>query len=413
MESSNMSNKISEIEKSHNIVAIGDNIDYLAYLSKRADKFDVIYIDPPYNTGNKFSYNDKKNAGEWLDFMEKRLKLARQILSPDGVIFISIDDNFLFELKLACDEIFGKVNFLGNFITKQAVRSNSKFINTIHEYVIAFAKDKNLLTDFKIKRLNNPEDYEMILEISKQVKNDFLFLGREQALKLLDALNKKYMEEKGITWLRNYSEIDEYGEIFFPKDLSVPGTPAELFIEEINLKLPALKTRKWSSKQKIIDLYYKNKLHFKGERPYEKHYLKDSFDNVISILDFYSRQGTNDLVKLGLRNLFDTPKPVELIKYLIRIVTSEKKNAKVLDFFAGSGTTAQAVMEVNFEDKKNHNFHLVQINDDVAKDSLAYQFCMENNLQPTFDQLLIYRLNRFIENRKEKIEFKILNTNEL
>ena len=404
---------VKEPEKPQNIVAIGDNIVYLNYLVKHSNKFDVIYIDPPYNTGNKFSYNDKRDADDWLNFMEKRLKLARQVLSQDGVIFISIDDNFLYQLKLACDRIFGKTNFLGNFITKQAVRSNSKFINTIHEYVIVFAKDKNFLKDFKIKRLNNPEDSEMILEITKQVKNDFRFFGREQALKLLSALNEKYMKEKGITWLRNYSEIDEIGEVFFPKDLSVPGNPAELFIEEINLKLSALKTRKWSSKQKFINLYQENKLHFKGERPYEKHYLKDAFDNVISILDFYSRQGSNDLVKLGLRNLFDTPKPVELIKYLIRIATSENDNAKVLDFFAGSGTTAQAVMEVNLEDKKNHSFYLVQIDDDVAKDSLAYQFCVENNLQPTFDQLLIYRLNRFIENKKIKNGFNILNTNEL
>jgi len=396
-----------------NKLVLGDNIEYLNSVSKHSEKFDVIYIDPPYNTGNKFSYNDKRGAEDWLDFMKKRLKLARQILTQDGAIFISIDDNFLYELKLSCDEIFGKTNFLGNFITRQAVRSNSKFVNTTHEYVIAFAKDRNCLNDFKIKRLNNPEDAEMILEISEKVKNDFRFFGRESALKLLAALNEKFMKEKSITWLRNYSEIDENGEIFFPKDLSVPGTPAELVVEEINLKLPALKTRKWSSKQKFITLHSENKLHFKGERPYEKHYLKDSFDNVLSVLDFYSRQGTNDLVKLGLRNLFDTPKPVELIKYLIRIATSEKNDAKVLDFFAGSGTTAQAVMEINLEDKKNHSFCLVQIKDAVAKDSLAYQFCMENNLQPTFDQLLILRLNRFMESQKINIEYKVLNTNEL
>jgi len=396
-----------------NIVAIGDNIEYLTFLAKNNEKFDVIYIDPPYNTGNKFSYHDNRAADDWLNFMEKRLKLARQVLTRDGVIFISIDDNFLYELKLLCDKIFGKINFLGNFITRQAVRSNSKFINTIHEYVIVFAKDKNSLENFKIKRLNNPDDSEMILEISEKVKNDFRFFGRKQALELLASLNEKYMTERNITWLRNYSEIDENGEIFFPKDLSVPGTPAELIIDEINLKLPALKTRKWSSKQKFISLHNENKLHFKGDRPYEKHYLKESYDNVISILDFYSRQGTNDLVKLGLRNLFDTPKPVELIKYLIRIATSQKNNAKILDFFAGSGTTAQAVMEVNLEDNKNHSFYLVQIDDEVAKDTLAYKFCLENDLKPTFDQLLIYRLNRFIENQKNKIEFKILNTNEL
>jgi len=404
---------IYETVNKKNFVAIGDNIVYLNYLYKQLEKFDVIYIDPPYNTGSKFSYNDKRTTDDWLYFIEKRLELARLVLTQDGVIFISIDDNYLYELKILCDKIFEKKNFLGNFITKQATRSNSKYINTIHEYVIVYAKDKNHLKDFKVKRLNNPEESEMIQKLSEQVKKDFQFFGKEQAMKTLSMLNEKFMKERNITWLRNYSEIDENGEIFFPKDLSVPGIPSELIIEELNLKLSALKTRKWSSKQKFINLYNENKLHFKGERPYEKHYLKDSFDNVISILDFYSRQGTNDLVKLGLRYLFDTPKPVELIKYLVRISTSEKNNAKILDFFAGSGTTAQAVMEVNIEDKRNHSFYLIQINDDVAKDTLAYKFCLDNNLHPTFDQLLIYRLNKFLEKQNAKIDFKILNINDL
>jgi adenine-specific DNA-methyltransferase len=398
---------------SQNNVAIGDNLEYLNYLERKSEKFDVIYIDPPYNTGNKFSYNDKRATNEWIDFIEKRLSLAHRILKLEGVIFISIDDNFLYELKILCDKIFGKSNFLGNFVTKQAVRSNSKFINTIHEYVLSYAKDRMKMQEFKILRLNNPTDSEMIREISEKVKNDFVFFGREHALKYLSELNNKYMKEREITWLRNYSEIDEKGEIFFPKDLSVPGSPAELDIEEIGLKLPALQTRRWSSKQKFIQLHNEEKLHFKGYRPYEKHYLKDSYDNVLSILDFYSRQGTNDLVKLGLRNLFDTPKPVELIKYLIRIATAEKGNANILDFFAGSGTTGQAVMEVNMEDNKKHSFHLVQIDDEITKESMAYQFCLENNLHPTFDQLLIYRLNKFIKKQKTKFEYNILKTREL
>ena len=396
-----------------NKVVIGDNLEFLTYLVKNNEKFDVIYIDPPYNTGNKFSYNDKRATNVWLDFIEKRLVLTHQILEQDGVIFISIDDNFLYELKILCDKIFGKPNFLGNFVTKQAVRSNSKFINTTHEYVLSYSKDRMKVRDFKILRLNNPADSEMIKDISKKVKDDLAFFGREHALKYLSELNEKYMKEREITWLRNYSEIDDNGEIFFPKDLSVPGTPAELIIEEIGLNLPALKTRRWSTKQKFIQLHKENKLHFKGYRPYEIHYLKDSYDNVLSILDFYSRQGTNDLVKLGLRNLFDTPKPVELIKYLIRITTSEKENAKILDFFAGSGTTGQAVMEVNIEDKKRHSFHLAQIDDEITKDSMAYQFCLENNLHPTFDQLLIHRLNTFIKKQKTKFDFKTQKTSEL
>ncbi|MDO4781163.1 MAG: DNA methyltransferase [Candidatus Saccharibacteria bacterium] len=165
--------------------------------------------------------------------------------------------------------------------------------------------------------------------------------------------------------------------------------------------MPALKTRRWSSPGKIIKLHYENKLHFKGSRPYEMHYLKDTLDNVLSILDFYSRQGTNDLNKLGLRNLFDTPKPVELIKYLIRIATDKKEEALILDFFAGSGTLGQAVMEINIEDKKNHLFYLVQLDEAVAKNTKQYEFAKKNSLKPTVDQLMVHRLNV----AKDKLHF--------
>jgi len=238
-------------------VAIGENLKYLNYLVKQGDCFDVIYIDPPYNTGNNFSYNDKRTSEEWFNFIFQRLTLAHQILAKDGVIFISIDDSSLYELKIACDKIFCNSNFLGTFITKQAIRSNSKYINTIHEYVIAYAKDKKYLQEFKIKRLNNPEDAAMIKNISDKVKTHFTTYGKESAMRLLSKINEEYMKAKEITWLRNYSEIDENGDIFFPKDLSVPGIPADLFIEELNLHLPALKTRRWSSQQKFVSLHKK------------------------------------------------------------------------------------------------------------------------------------------------------------
>ena len=188
------------------------------------------------------------------------------------------------------------------------------------------------------------------------------------------------MKKNSVTWIRNYSQVDDNGDIFFPKDLSVPGDPSPLKIDEIGLNLPALQTRKWSSSQKFIKLHNEEKLYYKNNRPYEKHYLKDSYDHVSSILDFYSRQGTNDLAKLGLRDLFDTPKPVELIKYLIRISTHNKDNASILDFFAGSGTTGQAVMEININDNKHHTFHLGQLDEKISKNTTQYNFAIRNNI---------------------------------
>lgn len=396
-----------------NTIAIGDNLQHLRQLVNDSICFDVIYIDPPYNTGNYFSYNDKRTASDWIAFISKRLTLASAILKEDGVIFISIDDSSLYELKIACDEIFGKANFLGVFITKQATRSNSKHINTIHEYVIAYAKSKKKLPPFRIRRVNNPADAQMIHDISRRVKKEFETHGRRAAEQLLAAVNTEYMAKKNIAWLRNYSMVDDRGDVFFPKDLSVPGEPAALTIEEIGLSLPALKTRRWSSPGKIIKLHNENKLHFKGKRPYEMHYLKDAFDNVLSVLDFYSRQGTNDLNKLGLRDLFDTPKPVELIKYLIRIATNTKDEAFILDFFAGSGTLGQAVMEVNIEDGKNHQFYLVQLDEAVAKNTKQYEFAKKNNLKPTVDQLMMHRLNVARDKLQFDKEFTIVEVRAL
>lgn len=291
--------------------------------------FDVIYIDPPYNTGNNFSYNDNRDEQEYLHFMSSRLKIARNILAESGVIFISIDDSQLYSLKLLCDDIFGIQNFLGNFITHQAERSNSRFINTTHEYILAFAKNVKLTKKFSVRRLDLPEFRERLLKIVRQVAEEFHKNGQKSAEKKL-AISIK---ETGWSWLKNYNLVDENGEIFFAKDLSVPGEPNVVDIPEIGLHLDKLPTRKWSSPQKIIRLFNDDLLSFKNGRPYEKHYLRDSRDNVSSILNFYSRMGTSDLVKLGLRGIFDTPKPVELVKYLIRVATNEQNDAKILDFF--------------------------------------------------------------------------------
>ncbi|EQK94362.1 hypothetical protein N198_08100 [Helicobacter pylori UM037] len=120
--------------------------------------------------------------------------------------------------------------------------------------------------------------------------------------------------------------------------------------------MKTLKSRGWSSDEKLKELYYQNRLIFKNNRPYEKYYLKESQDNCLSVLDFYSRQGTKDLEKLGLKGLFKTPKPVGLIKYLL--LCSTPKDSIILDFFAGSGTTVQAVMEVNRDHCLNWSFYL-------------------------------------------------------
>ncbi len=385
-----------------NYIYIGDNEKVLKLKkSKLRNSVDIIYIDPPYNTALKKSYKDSEYSnGSWREMMFPRLKLSLDILSDSGVIFISIDDNQLASLKIICDEIFGEDNFLGIFITKQAQRSNSKHINITHEYIVGYSKNKKKVPRFERLRIDDLVEGPMIKDIVSKVKREFDSKGLESADKVLKTLIKNYCERFNITWLKNYNRISDDGRVFFGKDLSTPGSPRSVDIPEINLHLEPLPTRGWSSDEKFIQLHKDDRLYFRGERPYEITYLIESKDHVPSILDFYSRQGTNDLNNLGLRDLFDTPKPVELIKYLIKIYPGD--SLVVCDFFAGSGTTAQAVLELNEEYNQNHSFILVQSKEELDESTKPYKTAISFNIEPYVSEIMLYRINTFLEKNNLK-----------
>ncbi len=390
-----------------NEIYIGDNLKVMKSkeLSKYIEKVKMIYIDPPYNTHGQKSYNDKISSLEWGSFMKKRLFASKDLLKNNGVIFISIDDNEYANLKLICDEVFGKDNFVGTFITQQAQRSNAKHINTVHEYILCYAKNKDKLHKFVINRMEIPEDKKMINRLNREIRKIIDSEGLDVANKRLKDIIKDYCYNYNITWLRNYSNVDENGNIYFSVDLSTPGKPRKVDIPEIKLKLDPLPTRGWSSDKKFIKLYNENRLCFKDGRPYAKHYLYESEDNVPSMLKFFSRQGTNDLKKLGIGNLFDTPKPVEMLKFLIRIST--KENDIVLDYFAGSGSLAQAVYEVNEEDNKNIKYLLIQIKEEVNEKSDVFKACKKFDINPTVDEILKFRIKHFLKSKKKEIDFDV------
>lgn len=355
--------------------------------------FQTVYIDPPYNTqSRKFEYHD--DYPDWDNFITSKICQTHRVLKDTGVLFISIDDNKLIELRMICNKVFGKDNFLGMFITRQATRSNAKHINTIHEYVVAYAKNKKKAPSFEIKRLDIPFYAEKLLPLIAEIKKAHKQYGVDFATNLLKTKLKEFEKLEYFSFLKNYSIVDENGEICFATDLSTPnGNPHELYIEEIMLHLPALKTRAWSSKEKIIQLFYENKLLFKQGRPYEKHLLSESKDNAMSILNFYSRQGKHDLAKFGLENLFSTAKPVELIKYLIKI-SQISPNDKILDFFAGSGTTAQAVLECNQEDGGQREFVLCQIDEPIQNNQKAINYLKQNGYSNHISEITNLRLKR-------------------
>ena len=388
-----------------NLIYIGDNLKTMA-----ADEFqsfygqiNFIYIDPPYSTGNTFSYNDDND--QWSNDIKERLLIARKCLTDEGVIFISIDDNELSNLLYICYKVFDKNNYVGLFITKQAQRSNAKHINTIHEYIICFAKNKKKLPKFYINRLENPSESNKILNIINRIKAIYK-VDSKKAEKELKQLIDKYVIETGQTWIRNFSNISDDGRIYFAKDLSTPGKPSRLDIEEINLHLEPLKTRGWSSKEKILLLHAENRLAFKNGRPYAIEYLDEATDNVSSILDFYSRQGTNNLKKLGLDGLFDTPKPVELIKFLIRC--SQHQDSIILDFYAGSGTTAQSVYEINKEDNMHHKYILIQLDEEINEKTESFEIMSQlGYTNPKVSEAMIHRINTYLKQENIDKDYEV------
>lgn len=353
-------NKKYSLGKSENLIVEGDNLDALkALMPFYYGKIKCIYIDPPYNTGNeKWIYNDKVNApkikewlgkvvgpeGEdltrhdkWLCMMYPRLKLLRDLLSEDGCIFISIDDNEHCNLRKIMDDIFGPENFLTTFIwnKKNVVQNDARFASVNHDYVVCYIKSIdenkfNLLprTDELNARYGNPD-------------NDPRGLWTSVALQAKSGTESNVYEitlPNGVYWR------------------PVPGTYPRLTNE--SLMRAYTEGRLWFGKS--------------GKNvPRLKKYLSEVKKGVVSnsILladEVGSTQMAKETIKKILgKNIFETPKPVELIKRLIRLASEE--DDIILDSFAGSGTTGHAVLDLNEEDGGNRKFILVELEKNIAK----------------------------------------------
>jgi adenine-specific DNA-methyltransferase len=327
----------------------GDNYHVLSVLNyTHAGKVDVIYIDPPYNTGNKdFIFNDhyvdREDAyrhSKWLSFMEKRLKLAKNLLKEDGVIFISIDDNEVAQLKLLMDQpdLFGETNNIGIFVWRKKVGAgaDSKLLFTQHEYILFYGRNKNKLDNF----------YEPLTE--KQLK-----------------------EYKN-------PDNDPRG-LWAPTDLTAPSSDTDdTRLYEIISPTGKKWLRRWSYTKENMQKLIKDNLVWFGKdgnsMPKRKRFLSEKKGLVPrSWIDFVLTQdGKRDFENIFGQNnrLFEYPKPVGLIKHFIRITTT--KNSLILDFMAGSGTTGQAVLELNKEDGGNRQFILCTNNENNICTDVCY-----------------------------------------
>jgi adenine-specific DNA-methyltransferase len=394
-------------ETSENLIIEGENLQVLKLLSgSYREKIKCIYIDPPYNTGNDFVYKDnftqdKKEYWEeaeyvengikidtnvesdgryhsnWLNMMYSRLLIARQLLRNDGVIFISIDDNEVHNLRKLCDEVFGVENFVGQMIWTGGRKNDSKFISTSHEYIISYSKNldiqKEEVGQWRIKKKGLSEIYAVYENLLKKHKSDYkqIEIELKEWFKGLPNSNPSKAH-------KHYSCVDENG-IYFPDNISWPGGggPTYEVLHPKTNKPVIIPSRGWlySNPEKMKEMISMNKVHFGEDEnsvPCLKSYLKDrEYQVPFSVFYQDGRASTKRLRNLMGADIFDHPKDEKVLKELIEFCTED--NDIVLDFFGGSGTTGHAVLDLNKDDGKQRKFILVQIHEGTDQKSAAFK----------------------------------------
>ncbi|MEG1904246.1 MAG: site-specific DNA-methyltransferase [Bacteroidales bacterium] len=357
------------------ILIEGDNLHALTALSYTHEgKIDVIYIDPPYNTGNKdFVYNDsyvdKEDSyrhSKWLSFMEKRLKLAKRMLSDRGVIFISIDDNEVAQLKLLCDDIFetstdpSKSNCLGILVWSLGAGTQAGQFTRSHEYVLSYTRNKLLLENFKggegiidhsalkkISKKNPPVRFSFKAGTSFNAPDNFELLGSWGGSEKTSLISGKMIAFKG----KLLYDVELEAGFAMAKQMKNWFSGKETFD---------------SKGQRVLEFYFNKSgvLHYKKER---------SICNPKTVLQDIgsTKSGSNQLTEIiGNNDSFDYPKPLELIQYLIGLFPNE---ITLLDFFAGSGTTLHATIQLNAEDRGNRQCILVTNNENNICTDVTYE----------------------------------------
>lgn len=376
--------KSVNFDDTQNVYIEGDNLEVLKLLQTAYfNKIKMIYIDPPYNTGNDFVYEDdfadpmarykevtqqttKSNPEtmgryhtNWLNMMYPRLRLAANLLTDDGVIFISIDDKELFNLKKICDEIFGEENLVANMVWQSTPGSNTGTnIITVTEYILVYAKSRANCTFNTIP----------IQDDSKYVLEDEYVEKRGRYI-----LNKLDRRMTG----PHYSEALNYPIEMPDGKMIYPGSNEEKSNENWNYRWSKSKVE-WGIKNGFIvfknvdgkwNAYFKQ--YFKVDNNDEPINRSLPYQNFVKLEQFNSTQGTKEIMNFFGNKFFDYPKPSELIKYLVSICPH--KDASILDFFSGSATTAHAVMQLNAEDGGNRKFICVQLPELCDEKSEAYK----------------------------------------
>ena len=403
-----------DFDNTENLYIEGDNLDVLKVLRETyLGKVKMIYIDPPYNTGNDFVYNDdfaqskedfeqasglfdedgnqtidpmQRNTEsngrfhtDWLNMIYSRLKVAKDILSDDGVIFISIDDNEIENLRKVCDEVFGEGNFVAQFIWRGGRRNLAKYVSTSHEYMLAFGKNLSYVSDAKISWNEKKKGLDAIYKKVEELVREY----RDYAVasQMLKEWYRSLPDDNESKDSSHYCWIDEKG-VYFASDISRGGGggPRWDVVNPYTGNVVQTPSRGWSY-GRYEDLMRDIQLglvHFNGDGvPCKKRYLKDNETQVLETVFYKDRRGSSKRLRsLMDGDLFPFPKDEEVIKHYLDSFTDNQ--SIVLDFFSGSATTAHAVMQLNAEDSGNRKFIMVQLPEKTEEKSEAYKAGYKN-----------------------------------
>ena len=386
----------------NHILIEGDNLEALTALSYTHEgKVDVIYIDPPYNTGKKkeFKYNDSwidkddlYKHSKWCSFIWKRIKIAKTLLSDSGVIFISIDDHECSQLKSMCDTIFKEINFICNFIWyTEGHTDNQDIITGVHEYILCYAKNVEYITPNHIVDPNTSEDSKILRDYAENsivkngIKNPPSYITLPKGFPCeVESLNKEQSNDIE-AFLKDIEQLGYISrEISTQYHMSYPVRCNGMHVSNYKLNEDCMVFSGWMNPNKL-KAFIQNKfepIYDEESNTYTRFYL--SKNGVV----YYRKEGRmSHYVQTVLQNLgttetnkymlermgvsFEHPKPLELIKFLLSLFSIP--NSRILDFFAGSGTTLHATMQLNTEDGGHRQCILVTSNEEDICENVTYE----------------------------------------
>lgn len=393
-------------DTTENLYIEGDNLEVLKLLQETyLGKIKMIYIDPPYNTGHDFVYEDDfsqntdeytANSGQydsqgnrlventesngrfhtdWINMIYPRLRLAKDLLCEDGVMFISIDDNEVDNLRKICDEVFGEDNFIARIIHKNnSMKNQSKYIGVSTEYMLVYCKNKTELNN------SQPE-----WRTKKKGASDInaLFLKLKAKGIPIEEIREEIMEmysRPKYAHLSRWNKVDENG-VFKDADLSRANGPKNYTIINPNTGMPCkIPNRGWGkSYEELIRLQKENLIWYGDENtpPGMKSYLSEDSESVFDNFIFAdTASDKREIEKMFGSLVFEFPKSIEVLNQIISLCTS--KGDLILDFFSGSATTAHAVMKLNAEDGGHRKFIMVQLPEKCDEKSEAYKAGYKN-----------------------------------